>query len=79
MHRAAVGDASDAKIDVRQEAVRALGEFDGPSDLTLLKAIAKRDTARSVRHDGRVTYVVREEAQRTIAKLSARMAPPKTP
>jgi hypothetical protein len=71
LHEAVANATADSYGDVRQAAVRALGDIGGPADLALLRQVAERDTARSG-NPGRMLYPVRDEARRAIARINAR-------
>jgi hypothetical protein len=67
-HLAILRCASNQYAPIRQTAVRALVVNADPSDLPLLQKLASGDTARNVNH-GMISYPVREEARRAIAKM----------
>jgi hypothetical protein len=68
IHAAVIGAASDVRVDVRREAVMALGEIANPADRELLRTIAENDPSQSLRNGG-VIYPVRDDARRAAAKL----------
>jgi len=71
IHGAFVKATLDDVFQVRAAAVRALAKFGDKADLPILRQLAASDTARSVR-GSTVTYPVREEAAKAIAKIPPR-------
>lgn len=68
VHAAIVGAALQASLDVRREAIRALGDVGTADDLAMLQRIAATD-AITAANRGVSTYPLRDEARRAAAKI----------
>jgi hypothetical protein len=67
LHQAVVGAAEDRRLMIRLTVVRRLADFGEPGDVALLQCMASQDTLQRV-SAGRVTYPVRDEANRALAR-----------